>query len=201
MKTYHINFQRLAKELLPHFLQKSQLLVWVTSSNMAWITGSGSSFSSGSAVRHLKWLGALLAPMQALNQTFQEYVSDVRYTMYLTGQVIYLEHYLNDLYDPIARRIYIEDGEAVNAMLVRNKSESGETSILRNKSEGQESAILYNRDEVFGQDDFVVVLPFGNLPDYWEARISASINRYKAAGKRYRFRISIGGPLLQDLNP
>jgi len=196
MKTYYINFAKLAKDLVPHFLQKSQLLVWVTGDNFAWITGGGSTWTSGSAVRHLKWLGAVLAPLQTLNSLFREYVADIRYSMYMTGQVVYLEHLLNDLYDSVSRRIYIEDGEGTQPMLLYNKAETPESEVIRNKAEGGIDSVLYNRVESFGEVDFVVVLPFGEIPDFWDAQIRANINKYKIAGKRYRIDITPGGPIV-----
>lgn len=196
MRTYKIDFAKLAKDLLPHFLQKSQILVWVTGDNFAWVTAQGQAWVTGTAVRHVKWLGALVAPLESLNALFRDYVADIRYSMYMTGQVVYLEHLLNDIYDSVARRIYIEDGDATQPMLLYNKAETPESEVIRNKAEGGVDSVLYNRAEAFGQVDFVVVLPFGEIPDFWDAQIRANINKYKLAGKRYRIDITPGGPIV-----
>lgn len=187
MITYAISLYQIAKNLLPHFLQKKTLLGWITSDNFFWVTASGESWDSGSATRHLDWLRSLMAPLQSLNAQFVAYTEDVRYRLNLTGQVIYLEHYLNDLYDNVERRIYITDGDAILPVFVYNKSELQEPVKIYNKSELQEPIYLTNKEEYDGNVDFIINIPYDTTttPILLD-KIKASTNIYKPAGRRYR---------------
>ena len=135
--------------------------------------------------RMIAWVNSLIAPLQLLNGDFQSFVSSVRYKMYLTGQVIYLEHYLNDLFDASERRIYISDSLPALAPFLYNKVD-GEHLTIYNKSEGQAPVYLYTKEDLSGQNDFIINVPAvipvtANL----EKQIEAAVERYKQAGARY----------------
>jgi hypothetical protein len=194
MRTYFVDFYKMAKDLLPHFLQKKAAMAWVTASDFFWITVDGQAWGTDSAARHLAWLRALMAPLQSLNVAFREYVAEVRYAMYLTGQVIYLEHYLNDLYDPVARRIYIEDGDAGVPLFLYNKEEAQAPIIIYNKAESETAPVLFIKADVEGQFDFAIVIPWANIPDVEALKMRSRVNKYKIAGKRYDIVVTPGGP-------
>ena len=199
MRTYLINFYQLAKNLLPHFLQKKALLGWITSGGFFWVTATGETWGSGDATRHLAWLRALMAPLQSLNQDFADYTEDVRYRLNLSGQVIYLEHYLNDLYDPIDRRIYISDGDAPLPLFLYNKADGSEPFDIYNKSEGQTPVYLINKVEFEGNVDFIINIPFdATTTPILIDKIKASTNIYKPAGRRYRIDDVDGGPIWSE---
>ncbi len=187
MISYVINFYQVAKNLLPHFLQKKEILGWITEGGLFWVTATGESWGTGDASRHLAWLRSLMAPLQSLNSTFVDYVADVRYRLRLTGQVIYLEHYLNDLYDNVERRIYITDGDAILPVFIYNKADGQEPIDIYNKSEMQAPLYLTNKSEFDGNVDFIINIPYdtATTPILLD-KIKASTNIYKPAARRYR---------------
>lgn len=195
LRTYGIDFyEKVAKDLLPHFLQKKALNAWVTDGGFPWVTVSGETWNSGAASRHLKWLACLMKPLDQLNLTFRGWVGDVRYQMYLNGQVQYLEHYLNDLYDNSLRRIYIDDGDAGVPFFVYNKADGTQNEYVYNKSELETAPVLYNKSDYAGQVDFIVVIPWANIPSADETIMKAQVNKYKLAGKRFSIQVTGGGP-------
>ena len=55
------------------------------------------------------FLYLILHPLKAVNILFDQYKTDTNYKLIFNGQIVYLEHYLNDIYDNTQRRIYIQD--------------------------------------------------------------------------------------------
>jgi hypothetical protein len=195
LRTYTIDFyEKIAKDLLPHFLQQKSLDSWVTSDAFPWVTVSGDSWVTGAASRHLDWLKALMEPLADLNLTFRTWLADVRYAMYMTGQVVYMEHYLNDIYDNSLRRIYIDDGNAGTPFFLYNKEDGSLNEYIYNKSELETAPVLYNQADYAGQVDFIVVIPWANIPSADETIMSARIKKYKLAGKRFEIQVTGGGP-------
>jgi hypothetical protein len=193
MRSYLIDFVKITKDLLPHFLQQKGAVSWVTASDFFWVTADGQAWGTGSASRHLAWLRVLVSPLTAVNELFRTFVAGTRYSMYLTGQVVYLEKYLNDLYDPISIRIYIEDGDASVPLYLDNKPDA-QPIIVYNKSEAQTAPILLNRADLANDDDFIIVIPYSNITSTGESLIRARVNQYKQAGKRYSIQVTPGGP-------
>lgn len=136
------------------------------------------------------WIGALLAPLQSLNVAFAEYVSTTRYDLSFNGQVVYLEHILNDKFDDVDRRIYIDDpaGQQVFTPYLFNRVEQQPPLIIRNKSEALPTPFLYNVPELVVTNDFVVHVPISVFNSTVEAQMKALMNKYRIAGKRYTFQ-------------
>lgn len=192
MRIYNIDFYKLVKNLLPQFLQKKGVLSWVDTSNFFWVTSDGQAWNTGEATRHLQWLKSLVAPLFSLNAIFGVYVDEVRAQLYMTGQVIYMEHYLNDIFDNNARRIYIEDGDASLPLIMYNKDETDSFTIY-NKSENQTDSILLNRSDLENQVDFKIKIPWENIPTIEKNKMAAHVNKYKIAGKRFSINTTVGG--------
>lgn len=70
------------------------------------------------------WIILLLSPLRALWQTFLGYRSAKLYEVNHTGQVIYLEKVLNDLFDNIQRRIEVVDGDFSAIKYIYQRSEA-----------------------------------------------------------------------------
>lgn len=136
------------------------------------------------------WIGALLAPLQSLNLDFSQYVSTTRYDLSFNGQVVYLEHVLNDQFDAIDRRVYIDDpaGQQVFTPYVFNRVEQQPPLVIRNKSEALATPFLYNSPELIVTNDFVVHVPVSVFNSTVEMQMKALINKYRIAGKRYTFQ-------------
>lgn len=176
------------KASLPWFFQKGGgAQFWTTPDGSFWMAPDGQYWVIGDGdSRHLSWIRSLIAPIQLLNDWFQSYADNVVYHLYLTGQVIYLEHYLNDLFDKTQRRIWIEDGSVVLPPFLFNKVDHEAPLYLYNEGE-DEPFYLYAKSDYNVQEMFIVHIPADlPLPDlYLENRIRAAVNRYKQAGAFY----------------
>jgi hypothetical protein len=195
MISYIIDMYQLARNLLPHFLQRKAFLGWITADDFFWVTATGETWGTGDASRHLAWIRALMAPLSSLNITFMTNVNDIRYRLNLTGQVIYLEHWLNDLFDNNLRRIYITDGDATSPLFLFNKADTQEPVTIYNKSEAQPPVYLTNRVESEGQVDFIIHIPFeiATSQATLVPKLKSATNIYKPAGRRYSIQDTLGG--------
>lgn len=138
--------------------------------------------------RFAAWIASLLTPLHAVNSDFAAVGSDIRYKADFTGQVVYLEHYLNDIYDSAQRRIYIDDPEEtqIERRVVFNKNDSENTLIVGNKSEGLDTYLI-NQEAGVTSVDFIVHAPGTVFVEADELEWRAHINQYRIAGKTYTF--------------
>lgn len=158
MSRYNINFSNFIKKLLPPFLRGSRML---------------------------DWLKALIKPLQTLNTKFNEFMQRIRYKIGFNGQVVYLEHILNDYYDNTLRRIYITDGSSIPLPpYIYNKIEN-RVQYLYNKSEAEPPLYAYNKSEYNTSVDFIVNVPAAILTAQLSQQIRALVNQYRIAGKRF----------------
>jgi len=137
------------------------------------------------------WIAALLQPIQSLNTIFYDWTIDQQYIQAFNGQVVYLEHILNDIYDPVDRDIYIDDpADYISENYIYNKAEPTDTITIYNEAEGQPPSYLYTIQDNALNDDFIVFVPDDvKFNDIIEAKYRRIIDRYKHAGKRYSFEI------------
>lgn len=133
----------------------------------------------------INWIKSLFAPLQSLNSDFLDYIQDIRYEVSFTGQVMYLEHILNDVYDPLSRSISIIDGQLSFPPFMFNRLEN-RSIFLYNNVEG-ELLYLRNQSEFYRQFDFIVIIPFSILQQQ-EIQMRALINKYRHAGMRFDIR-------------
>lgn len=182
--SYVLNFAEYLKKYPFHFLMGAVNQAWVTWDPFNWVTATGQSWNTQGS-RHFAWLKCMVSAVQSLHSTFLSFVVSIKYRMHLSGQVIYLEHYLNDLFDLTERRIYIADGTPQAAPFLFNKAENNPIYIY-NKSEDEDPFYLYNKDEYSSQDDFIVNVPdaIPLTPDLLNI-IRAAVNKYRQAGSRY----------------
>ncbi len=187
MTNYHINFFEYLRSFPLHSLVFGEDGTWQTADGEDWVGEDGIAWGTGGYNIHLAWIKSMLAPLQSLNVRLVDFVEDVRYHMHLTGQVIYLEHYLNDLFDPAERRIYIEDDTPTLPVHLFNKAD-GLSLTIYNKADAEPPLFIYNAADFVSQFDFIVFVPSAiSLTSTFTSQASAAINRYKQAGKRYNF--------------
>ena len=130
------------------------------------------------------YLKAVSKPLKQLYNTFTAYRLHVLQSITHTGQVMYIEHLLNDLYDPLSRNIYLDD--STDARLddyLFNAAEGQDVMYLFNDSEEEEAEYVYNSSEYDAINDFIV-----KVPSHLYAHIlsiKATIDNYRQAGKRY----------------
>lgn len=124
----------------------------------------------------IAWLGVLLWPVIRLYQVFSRNRLANLYRLQITGQVCYLEKMLNDRYDPVDRRIYIDEAIERPPLYLYQDAESKPVYL------GEKP--LY-QDTEFGinLDDFIVFVHNEIIFEFNELR--SLVNLYKLAGTRY----------------
>lgn len=157
MSKYDINFKRLALLLLPTFLRRPL---------MASLTY------------------AIVTPLSYIHTNFLQFRKDAAYRLNHNGQVCYLRAVLNDTFDPEQRRITVTDtAQNVGVMFVFCRAEDRPILVPRRNTE---AVMLVNRRGFGGASgyDFVVNIPFA-LRGVEETRLTAVVNTYKLASKRF----------------
>tara|TARA_R110002111_G_scaffold140072_1_gene206022 strand:- start:855 stop:1328 length:474 start_codon:yes stop_codon:yes gene_type:complete len=129
------------------------------------------------------FLYLILHPLKAVNILFNQYKIGTNYKLIFNGQVIYLEHYLNDLYDNTQRRIYIQDTANAVYNYIYNQAELLPPLMVYNANENI-AVYLINNNEAVEQIDFIVMIPSSII--YNEKVIRSQIDYYKSAGKKYK---------------
>jgi hypothetical protein len=124
-----------------------------------------------------------IKPIDTVKVEFYAFYESIKYDMTFNGQVIMLEHLLNDKFDNTERRIYIEDTEQKVEVLLYNKVEENEKTYIYNISESEPKTYIYNKAEFDAQFDFTVFVP-SELTGY-EIEMNFLLNKYKLAGTRY----------------
>lgn len=158
--TWSINYSGFVEQLLPPDLRRERILAL---------------------------LACLVFPLKEVNYLFVDFTGTINYWSAFNGQVVYLEHLLNDLFDEAERRIYIDDPVGIEHLppVVYNKVEDHDGPIVYNKSEAQDGPYLYNEVEFDGMPDFVVMVPQDLDYTAFEPYLRAIINKYRLASKRY----------------
>ncbi len=156
MRSYNLTPWRVATQLLPPALRKPRLLAWMR---------------------------AVVAPLEVLTSQLVGLVDRSRYHLNLTGQVIYLEHYLNDLFDPSQRRIYIDDAGPILPDFLYTRAEA-QPLYIYTMAENQ-PVTLYSRPDFLGAFDFIVFAPGGLLTPETLTRLRAAVDHFKPASRRY----------------
>lgn len=132
----------------------------------------------------LAFLYSAIKPLVDIQTAFYQFYQDKKYELTFNGQVIYLEHLLNDKFDNTLRRIYIGDASQTPNVFVFNKSEGNEPVYLFNNSEYQSETYLFNASEETPGVDFFVFVPIGL--SYNLNLMIKYLNKFKTAGKRYQ---------------
>ncbi len=137
-------------------------------------------------------LGAMLIPIQSINNKFVQWAKELRYKLSFTGQVIYLEHILNDVFDPVNRLIYIDDPTVINTDLnaIFYKIEDQPVDFVTYYSTGEPNPMplqegLYYQSEYTLVPHFIVFVPTSILTASIQINISGIVDYYKIAGKKY----------------
>ncbi len=135
------------------------------------------------------WLRVMAAPMQLVENDIGSYKNKIRYELQFNGQVVYLEHRLNDAFDAVQRRIYIDDPLPTNIQpnIVTNRAERQPTIVIRNRGEASPTVTFYNISELQTRWDFVVFVPSSVYAAY-QINLRSIVNYYRVAGKVWTFQ-------------
>jgi hypothetical protein len=103
---FNVNWRALVKFNLPVFLRKQE---------------------------NEDYLSAIMKPLINAYQNFLQYRREVLFRLNYTGQTESLENLLNDLYDPILRRIFIVNFQEIKQPLLYNRQEFLPTMVIHNR--------------------------------------------------------------------
>lgn len=170
MRSYRIDTDRLANELVPHYMGGRKLILLLQS-----------------------WL----KPLDTLNKKWKAWADDKRIEAAMTSQVIMLEYFLNRKYKKFfvdqSQHIVISDGE-VNGVPVywsSNSSVGKSNLVLYNESEGQTGSALHWKDEKLPNSEysFVVSCPTIDTTQITQAELTGMISywvrKYSISGKKF----------------
>lgn len=158
MGKYDINAKRLALLLLPTFWRKPGF----------------------AALAY-----AAVSPLQWLHTQFVLWKRDAEYRVQKNGQVCHLRAVLNDMFDPIARRITITEEAAEAGALMLRKREEEQALLLPRRETGR--AFIINRRGFGGVNgyDFWVNIPIALYGTVDVSRLRAIVGTYKLASRRF----------------
>lgn len=127
---------------------------------------------------------AFIAPASTFFQQFLNFKKDIDRKVKYNGQVIRFEAALNDLFDPVLKRIYIvTNGDQVEVYTYQRSENKPKYS--RNRTEGGLITIRSRSEISAGLDaDFVVYVPAAIVAAN-EQLINAWIKFYKLSTKTY----------------
>lgn len=135
-------------------------------------------------LRSYEWMafiGVLNTPFKNTLNAFYQMYEKRKYEMAFNGQVIYLEHLLNDYFDNTLRRIHIEN-YSVTPMYLFNVSEDNEVTYLFNSTEVADPVYLSNTVEASGL--FIIYVRIGQITNY--NLFNTLVMKYKLQGKTYQ---------------
>lgn len=157
-KLYDVNFKRLALLLLPTFRRRPLL----------------------AALAY-----AAVSPLQWLHTRFILWKRESDYRLEHNGQVCYLRGLLNDLFDPIDRRITVTEEVSNVGNIVLHRREV--QRAVRLPARGSGRMVVLNRRGYGGVSgyDFWVNIPLALYDKLDITQVRAVVNAYKLASKRF----------------
>ncbi len=135
--------------------------------------------------RLYNWLVSLVHPLKTLHGFFTTYRLNTNYKIEHTAQVFSMEEVLNDAFDSIQKRIYIEDG--IYRFPVWFYDRADDKPVRFYDRADDQPVRFYDRATLQQLDvDFIVVLPNGlNLSDPEMIRLRALVDYYRLPDKTY----------------
>lgn len=155
MVLYDIDYKKLALLLLPVRLRRPRLAAFIY---------------------------VMVSQVQHAARLFRSFRASTDYRLAHNGQICHLRAVLNDKYDPLQRRILIEDISSMPESLLHMRS-TGLFLI----APARPGALTLGRRGFggFSSYDFIVVLPSALRGQADETQLRAVVDTYRLAGKRY----------------
>lgn len=125
---------------------------------------------------------ALVKPIRTLYNTWYNYRENNLYMLEHTGQICSLRKSLNDKFDPIQRRIYIDDAVQYDDVVLYTEAEDIPVTFYT-EAEGI-PVVLYTEAEMDSDLDYIVYVPAQVFNTQIHA-LKSHINYYNMAGLRY----------------
>lgn len=159
VKRYVINYSKLVTQRIPEELSVDEVINFVK---------------------------VLVSPVVTLYNQLIAFRDLLLYKITITPQVVYLEKMLNDRYDNIERRIYIEDGLTYDPIYVYTEAEL-KPIYLYTESEMGPGNFLFTQGEVSQvSNDFIVYVPLAVSFDVNE--MTSLVSAYKLASKLFKIQ-------------
>ena len=159
---YNINFSELKTLMLPTFWRRPTLTAL---------------------------LEAFLTPLINLYIRFLEFKADTDYKQSITSQVVYMEKMLNDAYDPIARRIFIQNAQRIQPVWFYEPEDELPVFFYE---EGERPVYFYEpEDFAIYSPDFTVHIPEAIRPptqgeeDTFITALRGKVDYFKIYSKNY----------------
>jgi len=137
---------------------------------------------------YMIWLWVLLTPLRWLGNLLISIRDAIREEISRNGQEISLEKTLNDRFDPILRRIYIDDDQVTDpqALWLIDEAQTNPDVWLISEIPPGVDLSLKTIDEHGQLGIFIVYLPTALVFDLSAMR--AILNKYKLAGLQYKIQ-------------
>ncbi len=152
----NINFDLQLKRLTPHFLR-------------------GTIFTS--------WMQSALKALKDVNDQQVTLTNDTEFLLRWKAQIIYLEKYLNTLYDSVLERIYIQDLVPISSTYIFRKAEGATPFFIFTKAEAASPVYLRRFSEIQGDLDYTVWIPA--VITFDTNLVTSQVKQYNAAGMRF----------------
>lgn len=124
----------------------------------------------------------MVSQVQWVARLFRTFRAETDYRLAHNGQICHLRAVLNDKFDPISRRITIEDIASMPESLLHLRT----TSLFLIAPYRPDAIILHRRGfGGFDSYDFVIILPAAMRHTVNETQLRAVVDQYKLASKRY----------------
>lgn len=135
--------------------------------------------------RILALLMAMAMPFQLIYQDFLRFRKAKLYDLMITPQVCYLEAFLNDRYDLIQRRIYIDDAISYPPLYLYQDEELKPVDLY---TDFENKPVYLYTDGEGGEyaDDFVVFVPHDI--DFSLIEMTSLIMRKRLPGMRFKIQ-------------
>ena len=134
----------------------------------------------------LSWIKVIQKPLTTLRVQLNDKYNEIEYENKFNGQVIYLQHVLNDQFDPVDRLITIEDQANIDYDYLYLNAEGGQPNYVYLDSESASPYYLNLQSEYTGATHFVVKIPNTGIN---EIELKSWVDKYKLAGKQYEIEI------------
>jgi len=129
-------------------------------------------------VKTIRFLHALLSPTAQVHSQFSKNRESHLYDLSITPQVCYLEKALNDRFDYVERRIYIQDSVHPSVFYIYRSVEDKPYYMDGVKF------IYGHKDYLAEKTDFTVFVP--NTLEFDTNEMVALLNKYKLASMKFR---------------
>lgn len=155
---YDINYTRLVKWLVPAPLRDDRLQAWI---------------------------GALITPVASLYNSFLRYRTAKDYQLRINYQLCYLEQLLNDRYDNILRRIYIDDTIQKPPFYIFQNAEL-KPKFIRQRSENDPKWIYTSGESGGMLDDFIIFVPMDVV--FEEPEFISLVKAFYVPGSKFKIQ-------------